>query len=83
MEISRIITVAGIFLNTIGVVLIFVYGLSPMIGRDGYVKLYSNEEISNKKSKSSLKKGRYKKAAFAGLLLCVLGGALQIVSAFI
>jgi hypothetical protein len=72
---DTILTVTGILLSTLGVVLIYYFGLSPFLKKheSGYVMIYSQEELQNKQSKENRRKRIYARLANIGLLLCVLG----------
>jgi MFS superfamily sulfate permease-like transporter len=79
---NTILTVIGILLSTMGVVLIYYFGLSPFLKshESGYVMVYSREEIQDMESKENRRKRIYARLSNIGLLLCVLGGMLQIVA---
>lgn len=77
MELTTILQVSGIILNTVGVVLIFFFGLSPMIRKDGALFVHQNRE-SFKVDKRHKKRQLYIKLALLGLWFCVLGGVLSV-----
>lgn len=58
---------AGIILNVVGVILIFVFGISSLTRKDCPVFLYSVEEIKNKKSDINQKDIRYKNCLILAL----------------
>jgi hypothetical protein len=80
--VETILLIAGVLANTIGVVLIFYYGLSPFLKQhdSGPVVLWTAEELSNLDSRMNKQKRRYFRRSRAGLLLCILGGVLQMVA---
>jgi hypothetical protein len=77
------ITIIGISLNIIGIVLIFVYGLSPFISTGGYVMLHSEKVINDKNSPPNKRKRKYRRLAVTGLALCVTGNLLQMASVYL
>jgi len=82
MTLETMLSISGIALNTLGIVLIFAYGLSPLVSTDGYLMMYQEDIISDKKSKPNKKKKRYFLLASTGLALCIIGNALQIIAFF-
>jgi hypothetical protein len=69
----------GIFLNMIGVVLIFFYGISPLLkmGKDGSQIFFLNEEEQKSSPKQKIRK-TYKKMSNAGIISCIIGSILQL-----
>jgi hypothetical protein len=79
---NTILTITGILLSTMGVVLIYYFGLSPFLKshESGYVMIYSREELQDMESKENRRKKIYARLSNIGLLLCVLGGMFQIIA---
>ena len=78
MEISNIINSVGLGLDIIGVILIFFYGISPMIDTEGSTFL-----IVETRSETEIKKAKkYKRLSRFGLTLIVFGFIAQIISNF-
>jgi len=78
MEISNIINSIGLGLDIIGVILIFFYGISPMIDTGGstLLDLGGRDETDIKKAK------KYKATSNLGLVLIISGFVAQIISNF-
>lgn len=76
----QIINIMGIALNTIGVVLIFRYGLSLLIRQDGHTVIFGSA-AEYKEDPRHAQKSLYEKLAMLGLVLCIAGGCLQILGA--
>ena len=76
MEISNIINSAGLVIDIIGVVLIFFFGISPMIDSEGsvFITLEQRDELEIRKAK------KYKCISRFGLILIALGFIAQIIS---
>ena len=80
MDLNSILSIIGIALNTIGIVFIFVWGLSPLVSTKAVTFIYSADEHTNPKSKSNIKRRKYKQRAIFGLFASVFGGILQIIT---
>lgn len=76
MEIVKLITGIGVLLNTLGTVLVFAYGISPLINKDGKVFLFNKKEHSERQ----MNKVYFERRAKTGLIMCVLGNLLQFIS---
>jgi hypothetical protein len=64
----------GLTLNLIGVILIFFYGISPMIDTDG-----NTYRITGEKDENEIRKARkYKCASRLGLILVIIGFIFQL-----
>jgi hypothetical protein len=82
MELSTILSMAGLLLNTFGIGLIYFYGLSPYVSTGGYTMLYSEKSINNTGSEMNKKKRKYFRLAVAGVLMCVSGNVFQMFALF-
>jgi hypothetical protein len=78
-----VLNLTGILLNALEVVLIFVFGISPLTRKEGPVYLYTTEEIDNKKSAINKKDSMYKLLSRIGLLLCIIAAVFQMLSCFL
>jgi hypothetical protein len=76
MELIKIVTAIGLLINLLGTIMIFYYGISPLMSKDGGTYLYNNEE--HKKRQSARLSYEYR--AKAGLVLAVVGGFIQIIA---
>ena len=79
METSNLLNSIGLVLGMIGVVLLFFYGISPMIDSDGTVFLAAEQEDENEKKKAK----KYNCFSRLGLILIFIGFILQLSSNFI
>ncbi|MDY0280313.1 MAG: hypothetical protein RBR35_07115 [Salinivirgaceae bacterium] len=77
MELTTILQVSGIILNTVGVVLIFFFGLSPLVNTSGELFVSKNAETLRNSKGIKLKK-YYASIANVGIVLCILGGGMQL-----
>ncbi|OAV69154.1 hypothetical protein Barb6_01977 [Bacteroidales bacterium Barb6] len=80
MNCQELLSVAGIILNTVGSVLVFIFCLSPYVGTDGFLAVGLSDEIDDKNSKMNKKKVHYRIMAITGIILCAEGGLLQMLS---
>jgi hypothetical protein len=80
MNVDIYLSVAGIFLNITGVILIFVYGISPFTNQDGIPIVHSVSTLQDKKHPKNKKRKRYKILSKLGLAACFFGGVFQIVA---
>lgn len=71
-----LINLIGLTLDVAGVILIFFYGISPMIDTDGNTYRISGEIDENEIKKAK----KYKCASRLGLLLVIIGFIFQLVS---
>ena len=83
MDLKGVLAALGLLLNIVGIVLIFKFGLSPFVSTDGFVMLNSEKVINERNSNPNRKKRRYYRLALLGLLMCVLGDILQIISQYL
>jgi hypothetical protein len=85
MTVSILMSAIGIFLNTLGVFLIFHFGISPYLKEKDSPIIYfhSSEDARDKKNKINRKKRRFSFLSRLGLWLCLFGGILQIIALFV
>ena len=83
MNLQAVLSVSGIFLNTVGIILIFIFGLSPLVDTSGVKMLYTEKVINDKNSKENKKKRKYFLLASIGLGLCITGNILQGIAIYL
>jgi predicted ABC-type exoprotein transport system permease subunit len=79
MGTSNIINSIGLVIDIIGVILIFYYGITPMIDENGTVLLAIEQEDDNLKKKAK----KFNFLSRLGLILIVIGFVCQLSSNFI
>ena len=81
MNVSLILSATGILLNLFGIVFLFAYALSPHLKAMDKGKAFFG---TNQEEPTIYKKRvRQKVLSWIGLLLCVIGLTLQLVSLFV
>jgi hypothetical protein len=82
MNIAIYFSATGIILNTIGVVLIFVYGISPFLNKhsDGILMAHSIPTLENRESPENKERRKYRFLSRLGLAFCCIGGIFQLVA---
>jgi hypothetical protein len=83
MSIIVAINLTGIILNIVGVIFIFVFGISPLTRKDVPLWLFTSEEVNNKQNTLHKKNDRYKLLSRIGLLLCIIASIFQMLSCFL
>ncbi|HEY9124667.1 MAG: hypothetical protein ACP5PZ_12320 [Bacteroidales bacterium] len=81
MEIKIILSAIGTLFNAVGLILIYKYGISPLIDPEGQVYLYSNDDFG--KGPLWDKQKKYKKWSRYGLFVSILGMILTFFSGLI
>ena len=78
MSTLNLFNTIGLFLDLIGVILIFIYSISPMLDENGttYMVGEQNNNIEKKKVKT------YKCLSRIGLILILIGFMFQLISNF-
>ena len=76
METFTIFNIIGISLDIIGVILVFLFGISPMLDIGGHAILVT-KEVHNEKIRRTKK---YKLVSWLGLLLIFFGFLLQLIA---
>ena len=71
-----VLNIIALFINMVGLVLIFRYGISPMTPKSGRIYLYQRLEKQN--TPMHEKERRYKRLSVLGLYLSLLGMAMQM-----
>ncbi len=79
METSNVLNSLGLIIDIIGVILIFCYGISPMLDVNGSVYFVS-EQVDEDEKKKAMK---YKSLSRLGLMMVIVGFILQLISNFI
>ena len=69
----------GLFLDIVGAILIFKYGLPEPISREGHISLITEQEDEQEKKKAKT----YDQRARMGLIFLILGFGFQLVSNFL
>ena len=83
MDLEVILSILGITINTIGIVLIFVFGLSPFVNTDGNTFIYDDSFLSDRNNNMNRKKRLYRLLSLIGLVLCVVGNILQATAIYL
>ena len=83
MNMEAVLSVLGIALNTVGIILIFLFGLSPLVDTGGPKMLYRESVMYDRNSKQNKKKRLYFRLAVTGLLLCVAGNIFQTIGIYL
>ena len=73
-----VLNIIALFINMIGLVLIFRYGISPMTPKSGRIYLYQREALEKQNTPMHEKERRYKRLSVLGLYLSLLGMAMQM-----
>lgn len=79
ISIEQALQIMATVLTISGLLMIFKYGISPNINKDGRTFFY-NEEDFNDKIKA---RKEYEKKAVDGLYISIIGQILQLVAVFI
>lgn len=78
MTCSYILNSIGLIFDIVGVILIFIFGISPSIDRSGSVSLSLGTDEKEKQ-----KANVYDRYSRAGLILVVVGFTLQLIGNFL
>lgn len=85
MDVQTLISLSGLLISTLGVVLIFFFGISPFLKshEEGAIMLYDDDTINDQHSKMNKKRRLFRSLAYWGLYLSIAGGVLQSLPLFI
>lgn len=78
----EILNTIGILMNMLGLLLIFIYGISPMTPKGGEIYIYSDEELKHKNTELHKKERKYIIFSYMGLFISLIGMAIQLVSIY-
>ena len=73
---NSIVGSLGLFLDIIGAMLLFFFGLPPKIDRDGSINIITEQIDEGEKKKAE----KYDLIGRSGLILLILGFALQLLA---
>ncbi|WP_276726615.1 hypothetical protein [Capnocytophaga granulosa] len=76
------LNVIALLMNMAGMVIAYMFSISPMTPKGGRIYIYSEEELRQRNTSLHKKERRYKKISLLGLWISLLGMIFQFVLSF-